>query len=216
MAHAAYIADRIQGPVSFHDPLIDNANDSEGANTTMTFDILDYLATHYGFVCPLSQQNPQSVDNKAWDNCMKALGRVAGSSNPPLPDFHESIICFIGALQTKDGPDSDNFNAFPDNCVTINSRQFFDTIAQVDSFFVVQPHAFRYSLPWSIAVYDLPQALFVYRLLLQDDHSPASLAHILLEEGVAFRTLLPLADVYLKISLRDIVTWVIRKTVMSH
>jgi hypothetical protein len=140
MAHAAYIADRIQAPVSFHDPLIDNANDSEGADTTMTFDILDYLATHYGFVCPLSQQNPQSVDNKAWDNCMKALGRVAGSSNPPLPDFHESIIRFIGALQTKDGPDSDNFDAFPDNRVTINSRRFFDTIAQVDSFFHYGPH----------------------------------------------------------------------------
>jgi hypothetical protein len=100
-----------------------------------------------------------------------------------LPDFHESIIHFVGALQTSDGPNSDNFNAFPDNHVTINSQRFFNTIAQVDSFFVVQPHAFQYFLPWSIGVHDLPWALSVFQLLLQDDHLPALLAHILLEEG---------------------------------
>ena len=55
---------------------------------------------------------------------------------------------------------------------------------------------------------DIPQALFVFRLLLKERHTPTSLAHILLEEGVAFRTVTPLADVRLKLSLDDIVTMV--------
>jgi hypothetical protein len=70
------------------DPFIDNTNDSnindanasEVANTTMTFDILNYLAIHYGFVCPLLQY-PQLVNDAAWDHCIKALGCVAGSMN---------------------------------------------------------------------------------------------------------------------------------------
>jgi hypothetical protein len=62
MAHAANITDHIQGPLSSHDPLIDNTNDSDinDANaskvtkTTMTFDILNYLSIYYEFVCPFS------------------------------------------------------------------------------------------------------------------------------------------------------------------
>jgi hypothetical protein len=202
MAHAAYIADCIQGPLFFDNPLVDNTNESnindpnasEVANTATTSDILCYLSTYYAFVCPLSQQNPQLVNGKAWENCMRALGHVAGPTNPSLPDFHESIICFVHALQTSDGPDSNNFDAFPDNHITVNCQQFSDIIAQVNSFFVVQPHAFQVSLPWSIAVYNLSWALAIFQLLLQDNHSPASLAHILLKEGVAFHTLLPLAS----------------------
>jgi hypothetical protein len=72
-AHAAYIADHIQGPLFFDDPLVnntdesnlDNPNASKVTNTATTFDILGYLSTYYGFVCPLSQQNLQSVNGKA-------------------------------------------------------------------------------------------------------------------------------------------------------
>jgi hypothetical protein len=214
MAHAAYIADCIQGLLSFDDPLVDNTNESdindpnasEVTNIATTFDILGYLSTYYGFVCPLSKQNPQLVNGKAWDNCMRALNYVAGTTNPPLPDFHKSIICFVHALQTSDGPNSNNFDAFPNNCITVNCWQFSDAIAQVDSFFLVQPHAFQVSLPWSIAVYNLSWALAVFQLLLQVNHSSASLAHILLKEEVAFHTLLLLANVHLKISSSDIVT----------
>jgi hypothetical protein len=214
--HAAYIDERIQGPLfSSREPVVsvheansfdsDDLNPFEVVNTATSFDVLDYLSTHYGFVSPLLQQSSESVNREAWDNCMKALGRVAGSTNPPLPSFHKSIIHFIGAFHSSEGPNSDNFDAFPDNRVTINSGRLFDTITYFDHFFVVLPHVFR-SSSWSIAVYDLPRALFVYRLLLKDRHTPTSLAHILLDEGVAFRTVLPLADVHLKLSLSDIVT----------
>ena len=48
----------------------------------------------------------------------------------------------------------------------------------------------------------------MFRLLRKHRLTPASLAHILLEEGVAFRTVQPLADVRIKSSLCDIVTMV--------
>lgn len=214
-AHAAYIDERSQGPlfssyepvVSVHDADPFDNDDPNPSEVASSFDILDYLATHYGFVRPLLQQSSKLVNIEAWNNCMKALGRVAGSNNPLVPNFHESIIDFVKALHSSKGPNSDNFDAFPDNRVTIKSDRLFDTITYFDHFFVVQPRAFQ-SSSWSIALYDLPRALFVYRLLLKDTHTPTSLAHILLNEGIAFRTVLPLADVYLKSSLSDIVTLV--------
>jgi len=209
-AHQAYMADRLKGPASFlssSEPVlpVDDAGPSE-VNTS--FDILDHLSTHYGFVCPLSPQT-QFIDDKAWDSCMKAIGRVAGPNNPPFPDFQGSIIHFINALQSPDGPSSDNFDVFPDNRVTIKTNRFFQDIIRFDNFFVVQPTAFQSNpFHWTIAISDLPQALFVFRLLMKRHLTPASLAHILLEEGVAFRTVQPLADVRIKASLLDIVTMV--------
>ena len=112
------MADRLKGPASFLSssepvPPVDDAGPSE-VNTS--FDILDHLSTHYGFVCPLSPQT-QFIDDKAWDSCMKAIGRVAGPNNHPLPDFQRSIIYFINALQSFAGPSSDSFDVFPDNRV---------------------------------------------------------------------------------------------------
>ena len=210
VAHQAYIADRLQGPVSFlssSEPVlpVDDAGPSE-VNTS--FDILDHLCTHYGFVCPLSPQT-QAIDDNAWDLCMKAIGHVAGPNNPPLPDFQGSIIHFINALQSPDGPSSHNFDVFPDNCVTIKTDRLFRDIIRLDNFFLVQPTAFQPNpFHWTIAISDIPQALFVFRLLRKHRLTPASLAHILLKEGVAFRTVQPLADVHIKSSLCDIVTMV--------
>jgi hypothetical protein len=212
-AHAAYIDKRIQRPLfSSHELSVrdadpfdnDDLNPSEVVNTA-SFDILDYLSSHYGFVSPLLQQSSKSANIEDWNNHMKALGRVAGPNNPPVPNFHESIIRFIDALHSREGPNSDNFDVFPDNRVAINSSRVFGTIHYFNQFFVVLPHAIQ-SSSWTIALYDLPRALFVYRLLLKDIHTPTSLARILLDEGVAFRTVMPLADVYLKSSLSDIVT----------
>ena len=207
IAHAAYIASRIQGPAPFpsHGSLtaVDVADLSP---INISFDLLDYLSTHYGFVYPLSRQKT-SVDNEAWDKCMKSLGRFAGARNPPVPDFHESIIHFIEALQSSGGPSSDEFDCFPDNRIAIKTSSFSRDIVSIGKFFVVQPRAFEpNSFPWSIALYDIPQALYVFRLLLKSRNTAATLARILLEEGVAFRTVQPLRDVYSRSSLGDIVT----------
>ena len=138
---------------------------------------------------------------------MKAVGRVAGPKNPPLPDFHESIIRFINALQSSNGPSSDTFDVFPSNRVTINTNRLFRDIIRFDNFFVVQCHAFQLNpFPWTIAISDPSWALFVFQLLLKHSLTPGLLAHMLLEEGVAFCTVLPLADVHVKSSLHDIVT----------
>ena len=121
-------------------------------------------------------------------------------------DFHESIIHFIKALQSPGGPNSDEFDCFPDICVTIKTSRLFQDIICIDKFFVVQPHAFKpNSFPWSIALYDVPQALYVFRLLLKNSHTSATLAHIFLEEGLAFCTMQPLCDICLSSSLGDIV-----------
>ena len=160
-AHAAYVAECIQdlAPLPSHDSPIDNT-DIPAIN--ISSNLLDYLFTHYGFVHPLSCQKI-SVDDGAWDNCMKALGRVAGPNNPPLPDCHESIINFVKALQTPGGPNSDEFDCFPDNCITIKTSRLFKDIIRIDKFFVVQPRIFQPNcFPWSIALYDVPQALYVF------------------------------------------------------
>jgi hypothetical protein len=219
-AHAAYIANCMEGPIcplfsSSRAPVddVDNINPdvddtnpdpSEVSNKAEAFDILDYLCSHYGFVCPLLPQNPHSVSNQTWDNSMKALGRIAGPNNPPLLEYKESITRFIDHLQTSNGPSRDEFDVFPENRMTINNPQLTDTFKQIGDFFVVETQAFQHSLPWTVALYHLPQALFVFRMLLRKDHSPASVARILLEEGIPFRTLLTLADVGLRSSLSDI------------
>ena len=203
--HAAYIAERLQdlAPLPSHDSPIDDTN-VLAMNTP--FNLLDHLSTHYGFVHPLSCRKI-FVDNGAWDNCMKALGRVAGPNNPPLLDFHESIINFVKALQTSGGPNSDEFDCFPDNCITIKSGRLFKDIICIDNFFVIQPHVFQPNcFPWSIALYDIPWALYVFQLLLKSSHTSATLAHILLEEGVVFCTVQPLRNVYSRSSLDDILT----------
>ena len=98
------------------------------------FDLLGYLSTHYGVVYPLLHQKI-SVDNEAWNNCMKVL---AGLQNPPLLlDFHKSIIYFIKALQSPGRPSSNEFDCFPDNHITIKTSRLFWDIICINKFFVV-------------------------------------------------------------------------------
>ena len=103
------------------------------------------------------------MDNGARDNCIKVLGCVASSNNPPLLDFHDSIINFVKALQTPGGPNSDEFNCFPENHITIKTGRLFKDIICIDKSFVIQPHVFQPNcFPWSIALYDIPWALYVF------------------------------------------------------
>jgi hypothetical protein len=56
--------------------------------------------------------------------------------------------------------------------------------------------------PWTIALTTAADALFAYRLLIEKDLSTVSLGYILVDEGIRFRTLLPLPHLSVRSSIR--------------
>ena len=86
IAHAAYIVSHTQGSAPFpsHGSLT-AVNVANLSPINISFDFLDYLFTHYGFVYLLLCQKI-SIDNEAWNNFMKALDHFAG-----LPRINNSL-----------------------------------------------------------------------------------------------------------------------------
>ena len=71
--------------------------------TQDTFDILGYLAFHYGFVPPLPLQSNSPVNSKDWETNIKNIG-LDIHKNPPLADFSEPIVSFLKGFLWATGP----------------------------------------------------------------------------------------------------------------
>jgi hypothetical protein len=119
------------------------------------------------------------------------------AKNPPSADFPEPIVSFLkGFLLTAD-PSEELWNLRLGNrrkmdasCLTqIISKKHDGLFFLGPTSLLDEPHCF-----WIIASTTAADALFVDRLLLEKDFSAISLGHILVDEGIHFRTLQPLPN----------------------
>ena len=205
-AHAAYIQACINDPKPFPTYTPHYQPDKQDwPPLDVSFDIVEYLSEYYGFVPPLEYSKSKEVDEEGWVNCMKSIGVMTGTKLLSLHNLHDPIICFINALQSPQGPSSQLFDVAPKNRVSINTPELFQKIRLVQGLFIVQPFAFKADrMPWSVALTNIPDALYVFRLLKKHDHSPISLSYRLLIDGVTFRTVQPLGSISSTYSLRDV------------
>lgn len=170
--------------------------------TQDTFDILAYLSLHYGFVAPLPLRSSSSVNPKDWEENIKNVG-LDIETNPLMPDLAAPVVTFLQGLRLRDGPVSELWDLHLGNCRKVNTQVLATWIFRREKFFFVhlsspdEPHC-----PWTIALTTAADALFVYRLLTEKHLSTVSLGYILVDEGIRFRTLLPLPHSSVTSSIR--------------
>ncbi|KAF8806937.1 hypothetical protein BYT27DRAFT_7256943 [Phlegmacium glaucopus] len=162
--------------------------------TQDSFNILGYLAFHYGFIPPLPLQPGPPVDPKEWEENIKNVG-LDISKNPPSADLAMPILTFLQGLQSAAGPSLELWDLRPGNCRHVDSHYSSQIISKQndDLFFLCppsltdEPHC-----PWTIAT--AADALFVYGLLIEKDFSAILLGYVLIDEGIRFCTLQPLSS----------------------
>jgi hypothetical protein len=168
-----------------------------------TFDILGYLAFHYGFVPPLPLQSHSPVNVEDWEENIKNVG-LDVSKNPPSVDYATTVVSFLKGFLSTPGPSEELWDLRPGNRRRIDRSRLSQIIMKkkddqiitkkMDDLFFLDPSNLRdephYS--WTIALTTAADALFVYRLLMEKDFSAESLAYVLIDEGIRFLTLKPL------------------------
>jgi hypothetical protein len=176
--------------------------------TQDTFDILGYLAFHYGLVTPLPLQSDLPVDLKVWEENIKNVGLDVGK-NPPSVDYAATIVNFLKGFQSTAGPTEELWDLRPGNRRRIDRQCLVQIITkQNDNLFFLGPSSLRDEphSSWTIALTTARDALFVYRLLMEKDFSAISLAYILIDEGIRFLTLQPMLPVSIPSSIRTVRT----------
>ena len=132
---------------------------------------------------------------------MRAIGWFV-DNNPPLKDFEAIVIKFIKDFASSNPPpQNSNFN--PQNyhaispsklkemfrCICHPMNQFF--YKEAEFVYILQAACLmdREACPYSIALTNARDAIFIYRLLGVKDYSGIMLYQFLLENGIPFRTL---------------------------
>ena len=158
-----------------------------------SFDILGYLAFHYGFVPPLPLQS-HHVTVKDWQESIKNVG-LDVSKNSPSDDYSGTVVNFIKGFLLTTGPSKELWDLCPGNRRLIDKQRLSQVISKKrdDLFFLNSSYLGdepRFS--WTVALTTAADALFVYRLIIEKDFSALSLIFLLIDEGIRFLTLLPL------------------------
>ena len=201
--HEAFCRDRISlldaMPPSerFKRLFLSFSSDSKLDLTQDNFDILGYLAFHYGFVPPLPLQSSSQVALKDWEENIKNVG-LDISKNPQSVDLAAPIVGFLQGFGLAAGPSEELWDLRPGNRKRVDPQRLKQIISkQNDNLFFLSPLSLcdEPSCPWIIALTTAVDALFVYRLLVEKGFSAISLAYILIDEGIRFRTLQPLSPI---------------------
>jgi hypothetical protein len=141
-----------------------------------------------------------------WEDAMKTIGWY---NNSPLKGFEAIVIQFVRDwISASSPPENCDFNlnnyraiipsklqgAF--RCLTLPEGQFLYGKHQV--LYILQQEYLKNGIesPYSIALTNPRDAVFVYRLLGVSDFTMISLCEFLLENGIAFRTLQHLPKIY--------------------
>ena len=171
--------------------------------TQDTFNILSYLAFHYGFIPPLPLRSDSPVALKDWEENIKNIG-LDVSKNSLSADLAAPIVKFLQGFRSAAGPSEESWDLRPDNRRHIDRQCLHQIITkQSDNLFFLAPPALRDEphCPWTLALTTAADALFVYRLLIEKDFSAISLAYILIDEGIRFLTLQPLPPLSIPLSI---------------
>jgi hypothetical protein len=157
------------------------------------FELLEHLQVFYGYVPPL-ETNSSLWIRKDWDDSMRAIGWFV-DDNPPLKDFEAIVIKFIKDFTSSNPPpqNSDfnpqNYRAIsPSKLKEIFNRFFYgknESVYILRAAYLMDGEA----CPYSIALTNARDAIYIYRLLGVQDYSGITLCQFLLENGIPFRTL---------------------------
>lgn len=198
--HSTYISNRIDqlskapNAISWSTTQFQSEIEIDLSDNPHPFELLEHLELFYGFVPPL-KTNSLSWNLDDWNDCMKTIGWYAGDRNPPLNKFEAIVISFIKDVSANQTPDISDLNRNSYRAIT--SSELDKVIIYVDipdeEVYMVRQESLKAPyFPWSIALKNAKDALFVYRLLRNRDLSALSLSNFLLENGIAFTTLLAL------------------------
>jgi hypothetical protein len=205
-AHSRYIANRMHeiytswNAISWPSTQFHSDIEVDLSEDHNPFELLEHLQVFYGYVPPL-KTNSSSWIRHDWDDSMRAIGWFV-DNNPPLKDFEAIVIKFIREF-TSSNPPPQNSDFNPQNYHAISPSKlkaiFRCTRLPVNQF-LYRENEFVYILqaaylmdgeacPYSIALMNARDAIFIYRLLGLKDYSGIMLCQFLLENGIPFRTL---------------------------
>ena len=132
--------------------------------TQDTFDILSYLAFHYGFIPPFPLQSDSPVALKDWQDNIKNIG-LDVSKNSLSVDLAMSIVKFLQGFQSAAGLSEELWDLHPHNCRHIDQQCLNQIITkQSDNLFFLAPSALcdEPHCPWTVALTTAINALFIY------------------------------------------------------
>jgi hypothetical protein len=156
-----------------------------------SFDIIGYLAFHYGFVPPLPLQSNAPVNVADWEESIKNVG-LDVSKNSPSVDYSATVVNFVKGFLSTAGPSVELWDLRPGNRRAVDNQRLSQTFRKKrDDLFFLNSSYLRGEprFSWTIALTTAADALFVYRLLNEKDFSALSLMFLLIDEGIRFRTL---------------------------
>jgi len=176
-------------------PLIGESSDPAPALSEVNF--VQILAHHYGFVPPLTtpQNTATAVDQVQWNRCMLAIGLrwVDGSNDPLTSHFDYTVLRFIQKIISADQPAQDEWDLHNDNRMSLVTTGHIDRVSCLnkDTFLFHFPLS-SVSFQWKLALTNAVSILYVCRLCASLKLDQYNVARRLVEQGIAFRTLLPL------------------------
>jgi hypothetical protein len=172
----------------------DFCDDAWVPNESSKIGLVKIFADHLGFVPPLKSSHETPVAEKDWDQCLRVAGLPKQPNNNLTPSFDHIIVSFINKLAEGRRPTEDEWDVDPRNRLAIIHSERFKHIHVVSSqVFIVEFPPSPESLSWKLAVRNAADALFICRLDAQ--LSKYQVALRLVEDGIPFRTLLPLRSV---------------------
>jgi hypothetical protein len=171
-------------------PMDTDEHEDGSASTTHSRDPVEILSLVYGYVPHSSVDDVRST--LSWDAILRFLGFVGNLNDLDIPELEKSaMIKFFCTLVSR--ADANNIGT-----------AHFGGLKGLFAFELIQrpcEDLFVFSSPpsnacqWILGVHSPAAALYVCRYLLENPqaHNILTAAHRLLDRGIPFRTLLPLA-----------------------
>jgi hypothetical protein len=160
-------------------------HEDDFAAPTYSRDPLETLSLVYGYVPRSSADVNPSTFN--WDAILRFLGFVRNLDTFNVPEPEKSAMMkFFFAIVSKDGAN--------DMGAGFENRFPFDQVQRPSEDLFVFSSPSSNACHWVLGVHSPAVALYVCRYILQkpNDHTILTVADHLLQQGIRFRTLLPL------------------------
>jgi hypothetical protein len=156
---------------------------------------LQVLVQHYGFVPPLTAPpDTTRVDQNEWEKCMRAIGlrQVDGSISSSSLD--KTVINFIHKITYAQRPGANEWDLDSENrCALVTTGRPRNICSVTSDIFLYTFPPNLTSFSWRLALTDAASILYVCRL--DSNLDQYDVARCLLEQGITFRTLLPLRTI---------------------
>jgi hypothetical protein len=176
-------------------PFIGESSDPPPALSETNF--VQILAHHYGFVPPLTtpRTTAAAVDEVQWNRCMLAIGlrQVDGGNDLLTSQFDYTVLRFIQKIMSAEKPAQDEWDLHNDNRMSLVTTGCINSVSCLnkDTFLFHFPPG-SVSFQWKLALTNAVSILYVCRLYASLKLDQYNMARCLVEQGIAFRTLLPL------------------------